>query len=63
MKTIFKFAEDVGGGDKIIVDGIVKEVYDADYVVPEYESTVRIEMIDGDVLMYGAVQSVEVVEE
>ena len=63
MKTEFRFADNIAGGDKIIVDGVVREVYDADYAVPEWTSTVRIETVEGDVLVYGSVESIEVVVE
>lgn len=63
MKTIFVYADNIAGGDKILIDGVVKEVFDADYVVPEWQSTVRIECVDGDVLVYGSSESIEVVEE
>lgn len=63
MKTVFKAAEDVAGGDKIIVDGTVKTVNDADYVVPEWTSTIRIELVGGGDFTCGSSQSIEVVEE
>lgn len=63
MKTTFGFADNVAGGDKILVDGVVREVYNADYVVPEWTSTVRIETVEGDVLIYGSTETVEMVVE
>lgn len=64
VKTTFVFADNVAGGDKILVDGIAREVYNADYVVPEWTSTVRIETVEGDVLVYGSTETIEkVVEE
>ncbi len=62
MKTKVVDAEDVAGGDKIVLDGVVFEVYDADSDVGRYDD-VRIELSNGEVLTYGCFDEVILVEE
>lgn len=63
MNTILKRADDIAGGDKLLLYGVIKEVYDADYCVPEGESTVGILLAGGDTLLVGSSSLMEVVVE
>lgn len=63
VKTVFRCATNIAGGDKIIVDEAVCEVYDADFNEAGQFSDVRIELSNGEVLVYGCFEDIEVVTE
>ena len=62
VKTTLKHAEDVAGGDKILVGEDVREVYDAFTVEFGRYADVHVELSDGETLSYGCFQMIEVVE-